>query len=352
MARPMAIIDFDKIYYNSQNIAFKIVKELDPTPDNTGRLRRMVLIKFIESGYEVVTHLSRLQSEPITITDYLSPSVYGVGMVGYASPKLNKNMYKRWADMLSRCYNPDDDRYNAYGAKGVRVCERWKRFDFFLEDIVKLPGYQDMINNPATKYQLDKDILQQGVPANQKVYSPETCMFVPEIQNNIQRIIDNKPNCINNQYYGVQITEAGTYSVRIRDGYENVNCGTYDDIIAAANAYNHFAIALNKTLLNDVMFMEWEECVKHLIRPLEMLVDYTKTYGVKQLKNGNHMIRMSVNGNQSALGIYTYRNAALNEYNYLSFGMGRPILNKVPFMSREECSKYLVNPRVMCTIVN
>lgn len=257
MGRPMAKLDYNKTYYNSQGKAFKIIKELEPVIDGTGRSRRRVLVKF-ESGYEVEVSLSRLQSEPITISDYLSPSVCGIGCIGYADPILDKPMYKRWTGMLDRCYNPEHHRYNAYGAKGVTVCERWKRFDYFLEDIVKLPGYQDMINNPSVKYQLDKDILQQGVPSNQKVYSPETCKFLPEIQNNIQRIIDSKPNCINNQYYGVQLTEAGTYSVRIRDGNKNVNCGTYDNIIAAVNEYNHFAKPLHKTLLNDVPFMPWE----------------------------------------------------------------------------------------------
>lgn len=322
MGRPKIEIDYNRIYYNTQNKAFKVLKEVEPIYDKSGKMVRRVLIRF-ESGYETVIFLSKLTYSTVPVTDYLSPSVCGVGCIGYADPILNKSMYKRWSGMLARCYDPDNHRYNAYGAKGVRVCDRWLRFDYFLEDIVNLPGYQEMINNPNRKYQLDKDILQQNVPTNQKVYSPETCMFVPETQNNLQRIIDNKPNYINNQYYGVQITEAGTYSVRIRVGKDNVTCGTYTDIIAAANAYNHFAKALGKQLLNDVpFFMSMEECAKYLVQPIQMLVDENKIYGIQQLKSGNYITRIQANGAQGTFGPFTNKDAALSRYNHLSFGMG------------------------------
>lgn len=29
--------------------------------------------------------------------------------------------------MKQRCYNPNDKRYNRYGAKGIRVCEEWRK---------------------------------------------------------------------------------------------------------------------------------------------------------------------------------------------------------------------------------
>lgn len=352
MARPMKCIDYNKIYYNTQDKAFRVIKEVEPKYDKNGKLVRKILIRF-ESGYETETFLSKLSDNvPIPIKDCLSPSVYGVGCVGYADPVLHESMYKRWSSMLARCYDPTNHRYNAYGGAGVTVCTRWLRFDLFLEDIVNLPGYQDMIDNPHIQYQLDKDIRQQGIPTNQKVYSPETCMWVPAIENTIQRIIDNKPNYINNQYYGVQITEAGTYSVRIRDGNKNVNCGTYTNIIAAANAYNHFAIVLHKTLLNDVPFMPMEECVKYLVQPIQMLVDDNKIRGIHQINGGNYIARLTINGVQESFGPYTDKIIAASEHNHFSFGMGRPILNKVPYISHEECSKYLTKPRIMCAIIN
>lgn len=260
-------IDYNKSYYNNHGQEFKIIKEIE------GRNgARWVRIRFEKTGYETNTKLYKALEPNAEIRDNLVPSVYGIGCLGYAKRVGNEKIYDVWTSMLYRCYIETSDHYNTYGAKGITVCERWKRFDFFLEDIICLPGYQDMINNPHIKYQLDKDILQQGIPTSQKVYSPETCMWVPEIQNNIQRIIDNKSNCINNQYYGVQLTEAGTYLVRIRDGKNMVNCGTYYNIIAAANVYNHYAKIMGKILLNDVIFMEQKECMKYLARPRTMCI--------------------------------------------------------------------------------
>lgn len=344
-------IDFNKSYYNKRGQEFKIIEEVEPRVSKT-RTYRMVKIRFI-TGYETIARLDYILGGDVGIVDRFTPTVHGVGCLGYAIPKLNMSMYKRWSGMISRCYNENDNKYPAYGGIGVTVCERWKRLDFFLEDIVNLPGYHDMITNPDTPYELDKDTLQQYLPVGQcKIYSPETCMFIKSINNNLQRIIDNKPNYKNNQYYGVQQNKAGNYSVRIRDGKDNATIGTCTDIKAAANLYDDFAKKNNKQLFNDVEYMSREECAKYLVQPIQMLVDENKIYGVKQIDGGNYIVRMSVNGNQKSFGPYTDKMAAATRYNHISFGMGRPMPNKIPYMSPQECAKYLVKPIVMCAIVS
>ncbi len=44
-------------------------------------------------------------------------------------------MYKRWNSMLARCMDPGHARYKYYGALGVKVCDRWRDFELFLEDV-------------------------------------------------------------------------------------------------------------------------------------------------------------------------------------------------------------------------
>ena len=343
-------IDYNKTYYNSKGKPFKIIKEVEPNIGKNGRVYRKVVIRF-ESGYETETCLSNLCKKIIRVADNLSPTVYGVGCLGYATYTNNEKMYNIWSDMLYRCYCESSDHYAMYGAKGVTVCERWKRFDYFLEDVVKLSGYQNMIDNPHTHYQLDKDTLQQGVPANRKIYSPETCTWIPAFENTIQSAIDNK-NKYKSKYYGVYPSHGGNgYVARIKVNNKDELLGTYDSEEAAANAYNYFAIGLGRPALNNVPPMSRLEVASHLLRPLQMLVDDNRTYGVTQLKSGNYQVVLCNNGNHIRLGVYTNLNAALNIYNYFAELVGKPNINKVPFMSPAECRQYMVNPRQMCSIV-
>ena len=35
------------------------------------------------------------------------------------------SIYKRWAAMLQRCYNPEVEKYAKYGGRGIVVCDEW-----------------------------------------------------------------------------------------------------------------------------------------------------------------------------------------------------------------------------------
>jgi hypothetical protein len=41
--------------------------------------------------------------------------------------------------MIQRCTNPRHTRYNLYGRRGIRVCDRWRRFENFLADMGERP---------------------------------------------------------------------------------------------------------------------------------------------------------------------------------------------------------------------
>ncbi len=43
--------------------------------------------------------------------------------------------YHSWRNMRARCGNPRSPAWCWYGAKGVKVCQRWESFDAFLEDM-------------------------------------------------------------------------------------------------------------------------------------------------------------------------------------------------------------------------
>lgn len=47
--------------------------------------------------------------------------------------------YKVWSAMKGRCNNPNDKKFADYGGRGIRVCDRWKSFENFLEDMGEAP---------------------------------------------------------------------------------------------------------------------------------------------------------------------------------------------------------------------
>lgn len=95
--------------------------------------------------------------------------VYGVGINDSQVP-IKRNgkhidSYSFWKRMLERCYsNKWHEKYPTYIK--CTVCDEWKRFSSF----------NTWFNEHYIEgYDLDKDILVQG----NKLYSPNTCCFVP-----------------------------------------------------------------------------------------------------------------------------------------------------------------------------
>ena len=50
------------------------------------------------------------------------------------------SIYSAWANMKGRCSNPRIPLFKYYGARGIKVCRRWQRFENFLADMGKKPS--------------------------------------------------------------------------------------------------------------------------------------------------------------------------------------------------------------------
>lgn len=48
-------------------------------------------------------------------------------------------IYQVWWNMVQRCTNPNNPRWEYYGGRGITVCDRWMTFENFYEDIGERP---------------------------------------------------------------------------------------------------------------------------------------------------------------------------------------------------------------------
>lgn len=141
-------------------------------------------IQFINTQYRMLTTKDKILKG--NLKDKYSKSIYEHGYIGNTTTKENnktKKSYILFCNILKRCYHKEDLDYKNYGAIGVKVCDEWLCFETFEKDIKLLENYNDWLNCESGEYHLDKDILQENIPMNNKVYSKDTCKFVKNGEN-------------------------------------------------------------------------------------------------------------------------------------------------------------------------
>lgn len=110
-----------------------------------------------------------------TVTSPYDKTVYGLGYIGDGKYKVSENgkhtiQYNTWNTMLQRCYDSKRiEKFPTY--KNVIVCPEWHCFQNFAK------WYEDNYYEiEGERMVIDKDILFKG----NQIYSPSTCVFVPE----------------------------------------------------------------------------------------------------------------------------------------------------------------------------
>lgn len=68
---------------------------------------------------------------------------------GDAIPGKNSTEYVIWRGMRTRCNKPESKHFKYYGARGIKVCERWEKYENFLADMGRRPPHHtiDRIDN-------------------------------------------------------------------------------------------------------------------------------------------------------------------------------------------------------------
>lgn len=90
-------------------------------------------------------------------------------------------LYRIWTSIIYRCTNPKNSQYKNYGKRGINVCDRWKDFNKFCEDVYE-----------GSKAGLHLDRID-----NDKGYSKDNCRWTTPKTNH--------RNKRNNTYYDTHI---------------------------------------------------------------------------------------------------------------------------------------------------
>ena len=200
--------------------------------ENTYNLK----VKFIDTAYETTTRANQLRKGEVK--DRSLPSVYGAGIIGNGIARVcgvETRDYQLWKSMLCRCYDEKySNKYPTY--KDCEVSDNFKYYPYFKE------WYFKQIGHDQESWELDKDILVKG----NKVYSEDTCCFVPKDLNNL--LTHRKKD---KGLYPVGVSykpRINRYIAQIRKFKKVIHLGYFSTPEEAFNAYKEAKEAYIKSL--------------------------------------------------------------------------------------------------------
>lgn len=135
--------------------------------------KKDVLVKFYEPHCIVKCCITNLERGGVFNPMY--PTFYGKGFIGVGEYNShNKEPFKLWCSMLHRVFSEKAlIKHPEY--RDVIICKDWLNFQNFAEWFYQ-QEFSTGKDESGRKYHLDKDVLSKI----HKVYSPETCCFIPQ----------------------------------------------------------------------------------------------------------------------------------------------------------------------------
>lgn len=148
---------------------------------------------------------------------------------------LNSRLKDLHRSILTRCYSETSLKRNP-NYRGCSVAEDFYKYEDFIVNIKKVSNYDVWVSNVG--WQLDKDLFFQ----NNKVYSTETCCFLPKklnitFQGGGQKKENDLPNGV---VRGKARKNRTTYIAQCTgDKGSNRHIGTFSTVDEAFEAYSY-----------------------------------------------------------------------------------------------------------------
>ena len=172
------------------------------------------------------------------------PRTFEIGYLGEGKYKTIENgkttdEYDVWSSMLQRCYDPKyQEKHPTY--KGCKVEEYLLNFqnmgEWIEDNYYEVPGEQMC---------LDKDILCKG----NKIYSRETCIFVPE---RINKLFVKRDKSRGKNPIGVTELPSGNYQAYCSNGYGKlIPLGIYSTKEEAFQVYKQYKEKVIKEIIDS-----------------------------------------------------------------------------------------------------
>ena len=146
-------------------------------------------------------------------------------------------IYLIWKNMKSRCYNPNNDSYKDYGAKGIEVCNKWINDPKAFSDWADSTGFTEERYN-SEKLSIDRKDSILG-------YSSNNCRWTSKsIQSRNTRIIKSTNT---SGFRGVSKngSKKKPFRSQIKVDKKSISIGSYVTAIEAAKAYDTYVINNN-----------------------------------------------------------------------------------------------------------
>lgn len=85
------------------------------------------------------------------------------------------SVYSSWRAMNARCYSKKNNRYKHYGARGIRVCKRWHKFENFVADMGERPKRHTLSRLNCEKHYTPTNCIWEHITKN----TADTCYGKP-----------------------------------------------------------------------------------------------------------------------------------------------------------------------------